>query len=155
MKEVITTWRLIAYITRIVHTVYVLLGFVVVSYWSVSSPWRHNGRVGVSNHQPHERLLNRSFRRRSKKTPKLRVTGLCAGNSPETGEFPAQMASNAENVSIWWRHHIYTHEAKTLSLWRGIFAIFSVSASIWHTYVPFHGNNLWLNPVNLSTCYGA
>ena len=32
-------------------------------------------------------------------------TGLCAGNSPETGEFPAQMASNAENVSIWWRHH--------------------------------------------------
>ena len=36
---------------------------------------------------------------------KLRVTGLCAGNSPGTGEFPAQMASNAENVSIWWRHH--------------------------------------------------
>ena len=35
----------------------------------------------------------------------LRVTGLCMGNSPETGEFPAQMASNAENVSIWWRHH--------------------------------------------------
>ena len=28
-----------------------------------------------------------------------------AGNSPGTGEFPAQMASNAENVSIWWRHH--------------------------------------------------
>ena len=22
-----------------------------------------------------------------------------------TGEFPAQMASNMENVSIWWRHH--------------------------------------------------
>ena len=41
-----------------------------------------------------------------KKTSKLRVTGLCAGNSPGTGEFPAQMASNAENVSIWWRHHV-------------------------------------------------
>ena len=27
------------------------------------------------------------------------------GNSPETSEFPAQMASNAENISIWWRHH--------------------------------------------------
>ena len=27
------------------------------------------------------------------------------GNSPGTGEFPAQMASYAENVSIWWRHH--------------------------------------------------
>ena len=41
-----------------------------------------------------------------KKTSKLPVTGLCAGNSPGTGEFPAQMASNAENVSIWWRHHV-------------------------------------------------
>ena len=66
--------------------------------------WRHNGRDGVSNHQPHDCLLNRIFRRSSKKTSKLRDTGLCAGNSPMTGEFPAQMASNAENVSIWWRH---------------------------------------------------
>ena len=48
------------------------------------------------------------FRRRSKKTSKLRVIGLCVGNSPVTGEFPAQMASKAENVSIWWRHHDYT-----------------------------------------------
>ena len=30
---------------------------------------------------------------------------LCAGNSPVTGEFPAQRASNTENASIWWRHH--------------------------------------------------
>ena len=67
--------------------------------------WRHNELDGVSNHQPHDCLLNRLFRRRSKKISKLRVTGLCAGNSPETGEFPAQMASYAENVSIWWRHH--------------------------------------------------
>ena len=66
--------------------------------------WRHNERDDVSNHQPHDCLLNRLFRRRSKKTPKLRVTGLCVGNSPVTGEFPAQRASNAENVSIWWRH---------------------------------------------------
>ena len=67
--------------------------------------WRHNGCDIASNHQPHDCLLNRLFRRRSKKTSKLRVTGLCVRNSPETGEFPAQMASNAENVSIWWRHH--------------------------------------------------
>ena len=40
-----------------------------------------------------------------KETPKLCVDGLCEGNSPVTGEFPAQMAINAENVSIWWRHH--------------------------------------------------
>ena len=44
-------------------------------------------------------------RRRSKKTSKLCVTGLFDGNSPVTGEFRAQRASNAENVSIWWRHH--------------------------------------------------
>ena len=42
----------------------------------------HNDRDGVSNHQPHSCLLNRLFRRRSKKTSTLRVTGLCAGNSP-------------------------------------------------------------------------
>ena len=71
----------------------------------MSLQWRHNGRDSVSNHQPHDCLFNRLFRRRSKKTSKLRVTGLCEGNSPVTGGFPAQMASNAENVSIWWRHH--------------------------------------------------
>ena len=27
-------------------------------------------------------------------------------SASETGEFRAQMASNAENVSIWWRHHV-------------------------------------------------
>ena len=37
---------------------------------------------------------------RSKKTSKLRATGLCMGNSPGTGEFTAQMASNAENDVI-------------------------------------------------------
>ena len=67
--------------------------------------WRHNGPDSVSNHQPHDCLLNRLFRRRSKKTSKLRATGLCAGNSPGTGELPAQMGSYAENVSIWWRYH--------------------------------------------------
>ena len=72
--------------------------------------WRHKGRNSVSNHQPHDYLLNRLFGRRSKKTSMLRVTGLCAGNSPVTGEFPAQMASNAENVSIWWRHHASSAE---------------------------------------------
>ena len=66
---------------------------------------RHNGHDSVSNHQPHDCLLNHLFRRRSKKTSKLRVTGLCAVNSLGTGEFPAQMTSNVENVSIWWRHH--------------------------------------------------
>ena len=88
------------------HTQDINIQIVYVCYlliWILQ--WRHNGHNGVSNHQPHDCLLNRLFRRRSKKTSKLCVTGLCAGNSPVTGEFPAQMASNAENISIWWRHH--------------------------------------------------
>ena len=73
--------------------------------WTLTLRWCHNGHDGIKNQQPHHCLLNRLFGCRSKKTSKFRVTGLCAGNSPGTGEFPAQMASNAENVSIWWRHH--------------------------------------------------
>ena len=71
---------------------------------SVYTQLRHYGDVImgtiVSKHQPRDCFLNRLFRHRSKKTSKLRVTGLCVGNLPGTGEFPAQMASNAENVSI-------------------------------------------------------
>ena len=66
--------------------------------YDVALQWRHNGSDSVSNHQPRECLLNRLIRCRSKETSKLRVTGLCAVNSPGTGEFPAQMASYAENV---------------------------------------------------------
>ena len=69
--------------------------------------WHHNGHDSISNHQPHDCLLNRLFGRRLKKTSKLHVTGLCAGNSPGTSELPTQMASNAENVSIWWRHRVW------------------------------------------------
>ena len=71
--------------------------------------WRHNGRAGVSNHQLHDCLLNRLFRHRSNKIAKLRVTDLCEGNPSVTSEFPTQMASNAENVSIWWRYHANEH----------------------------------------------
>ena len=70
-----------------------------------SLQWRHNERNGISNHQPHDCLLKRLFSHRSKKTSKLHVTGLCEGNSLVTGEYPAQRASNTENVSIWWCHH--------------------------------------------------
>ena len=58
--------------------------------------WRHSRRDGVSKHQAYGCLLNLLFWRRTKKTSKLCVIGLCAGNSQVTGEFPAQMASNAE-----------------------------------------------------------
>ena len=82
--------------------------FVVVTCQQIlliSLEWRHNERNDVSNHRRLDGLLNRLLSRRSKKTSKLHVTVLCEGNSPLTGEFPSQRASNAENVSIWWRHH--------------------------------------------------
>ena len=50
-------------------------------YKAYSLQWCHNDHDSVSNHQPHGCLLNRLFGRRSKKTSKLRVTGLCEGNS--------------------------------------------------------------------------
>ena len=50
--------------------------------------WCHNECDGVSNHQRLYYLLNRLFRRRPKKTSKLRVTGLCEGNPQVTGGYP-------------------------------------------------------------------
>ena len=81
--------------------------------------WRHNDHGGVSNHQLHCCLLNRLFRRRSNKTSKLRVTGLCAGsspgpvNSPHKGPvtrkmFPFDdviMRIQTRGSSIW--HHVH------------------------------------------------
>ena len=65
----------------------------------------YGGRDSVSNYQRLNCLLKRLFRFRSKKTSKLRVTGLCERNPPVAGGFPSQRASNAENASILWRHH--------------------------------------------------
>ena len=84
------------------------LGNKTFFWWPILSlQLRHKGHGGVSNHQLYDCLLNRLFRKRWKRS-KLRVTGLCEGNSLVTGEFPTQRASNAENISIWWRHHV-TH----------------------------------------------
>ena len=82
--------------------------------------WRHDRRHTVSNNQPHRCLLSRLFRRKSKKTSKVRVNGLCVMNLPVTGEFPAQMASNVENFSVWWRHH-------ETNLWDWHFAVLTGS----------------------------
>ena len=40
-----------------------------------------------------------------KENIKLRVTGICEGNSPVNDELHTQRASNEENISIWLRHH--------------------------------------------------
>ena len=67
--------------------------------------WSHNEHDGIQITSLTIVYSSVYSRRRSKKTPNLHVTGLCEGNSPVTGEFPVQKASNAQNVSVWWRHH--------------------------------------------------
>ena len=76
--------------------------------------WRQNGHDSVSNHQPHDCLLKRLFRPRSKKTSKLRVTGLCAGNSPVTDEFPHKWPVTRkmlpfDDVTMQWCHSRVCH----------------------------------------------
>ena len=70
---------------------------------------------------PASRLLTRRlFRRRSKKASKLRVTGLCEGNSAVTGEFPAHRSSNAEMfpfddiTMIWIKIHCWSRVRNSL-----------------------------------------
>ena len=74
-------------------------------FWLIPLQWCHNEHNGVINHLHLDCFLSNLFSRRWKKSSKLLVTGLCAGNSPVIDEFPAQRASNTENVSIWCRHH--------------------------------------------------
>ena len=110
-----------------------------------SLQWRHNEHDSVSNHQPRDCLLNRLFGRRSKKTSKLRVTGLCAGNSPDSPHkgpvtrkmFPfdnvimfREQFKQVPTTRImpwthlrslkmaWWRHQMETFFA-LLALWTG------------------------------------
>ena len=75
---------------------------------TITLQWRHNGGDSVSNHQPHDCLLNvysGADQRKHESSASLAfVRGIHRGPVNSTGEFPAQMASIAENVSIWWRH---------------------------------------------------
>ena len=83
-------------------------------------------RQALHDYQPHDCLLNRLFRRRSKKTSKVSVTGLCEGNLSVTG-----WANNAENVSIWWRHHVsWQSHYDTIST-----AILHPSVRAWLTFI--------------------
>ena len=74
-------------------------------------------------------------RRRSKKTSKLRATGLCVGNSPVTGEFLAQRASYAENVSITWRHHDMSFDPSARK-WKYINFSYRLAVYISAVYIP-------------------
>ena len=68
--------------------------------------WRHNDHDDVSKLQPHGCLLNRLFQTQIKENIKAPRHWPLYGEFTGPGEFPAQRASNTENVSIWWRHHV-------------------------------------------------
>ena len=92
--------------------------------------WRHNERDGVSSHLRLDCLLNRLFKRRWKKSSKFRVTDLCARISPVTGE----MASNAENVFIWWYERL-TVCCETWTLFNLLFWGFTgIDGTVKNTY---------------------
>ena len=121
--------------------------------------WCHNERDGVSNHQPHDCLLYRLFRRRSKKTSKF-IASLAFVRGM-TGEYPAQRPSNAENVSICWRHHVphrITAEWSMLtvfhSLWfrllkcLGVPSIRSIRENF-HTWYYARNSALWRKQIHV------
>ena len=100
--------------------------------WSSPDPdplrWRHNGRDSVSNHQPHDCLLNRLFRRRSKKTSKLRVTGLCVWgihrspvNSPPKGQWRRVLMFYL--IGAWMNGWVNNREAGDLRRHRDYYAV--------------------------------
>ena len=87
--------------------------------------WRHNEHDSVSNHQPHGCLLSRLFRHKSKKTSKLRVTGLCVGNSPGPVNSPHKGPVTRKmfpfddvimSVSIPWLHEVVLMKPKATFL---------------------------------------
>ena len=93
----------------------------------------------MSNHRHLDCLLNRLFKGWSKKTSKLRVNGLCEGNSLVTSEFPTQRVSNVEIVSIWLCHHVLAPSECWEFIANGnIFVIFwSIMALIVKTWLTF------------------
>ena len=81
-----------------------------------SSQWLHNERGCVSNHRRLDCLLKPLFRRKSNKTSKFRW------NPPLAGGFASQRITDAENVSIWWRHRVFLYE--------GVFCENNISLSL-------------------------
>ena len=75
--------------------------------YHITLKWHHDVRDGVSNHQPHDCLLNRLFRCRSKTTSKLCVTGFVRGihrwpvNSPHKRPVTRKIFPFDDVIMIW------------------------------------------------------
>ena len=85
---------------------FMMMVFNYLCHLIVALQWHHDEHNGVLNHRRVNCLLNRFFRCRSKKISKLRVTGLCEGNSAVTGGFPHKGPVTRKMfhlmTSLWW-----------------------------------------------------
>ena len=83
----------------------------------VTLQWRHNERDGVANHRSLDCILNRLFRRRSKKTSKLCVTGLCGERwIPRTkGQWRGKCFHLM--TSSWLFHHLVPQGKQSAGYW--------------------------------------
>ena len=113
--------------------------------------WRHNDHSGVSNHQPRGCLLNRLFRRRSKETSKLRVTGLCVGNSPGPVNSPhkgpvTRKMLPFDDVIMHMKMAaiLYRGDELSVMLWKSIILYWSIAVSPTnkHLFIYFIGNKV-------------
>ena len=87
------------------HPVDLLRAWFCHSKTNHTIQWRHNDHDGVSK-SPASRLFTQLFiQTQIKENIKATRHWPLCGEFTGTGEFPAQRASYAENVSIWWRHH--------------------------------------------------
>ena len=95
----------------------------------------------------HGSLLNRLFRQRSNKTPKLRITDLCAGNSPVTDEFPNKRPVTREKINLmtssWW---------KMMAIFVTIRSILKQFWPIFSTYIWLYISLRWHRTLFLSQC---
>ena len=113
--------------------------------------WRHNDHDGVSNHQLHGCLLNVLFGSQIKENTKApRHWPLC-GEFTSPGEFPAQRATNAENISIWWRHQknpnsIPTKKRHQCSWWKITNSVsISMHVNEWRWIVFYYSLCIWID----------
>ena len=95
----------------------------IMYQWRKYIKWHHNGSGSVSNHQPHPFLLNRLFRRRSKKISKLRVTGLCSGDRIIPLSKPIEKYFNL-NPKAWWDPKLKAPDSMIERPYMGILSTF-------------------------------
>ena len=109
--------------------------------------WRHHWHDSVSNYQPYDCLLNRLFRRRSKKISKLCVTGLCAGNSPVNDEFPTQGPATRRMCSFDDVIMVMKDAIELLKWFVSANMLMTIFESLEHTGLNFNINWVWLSDV--------